>query len=152
MIGTYIKLGAGLALLAAFVWLGAAIYSAGEQHIQLKWDADKAEIQAKADAAIAKATQDKETALANNEGIRSDLQTQLDSVRNLNTSLSERLRIYSAAGGGSVPKAGDKPGVTPAPDTSRVGRLNDALGAALNECYGNRLKHEALIRELKPQL
>jgi hypothetical protein len=126
----------------------------GKAQIQTQWDQDKAKIQATADAAVAQATKDKEAAIASNEGIANDLQTQLDSLRNLNASLAQRLRIAASitAGSGNMSQGPNNP--SPASDATRtrLGQINDAIAASLTECRTNWANYSALIKELKPQL
>ena len=130
-------------------------YKAGSAEIQTQWDQDKAAIQKTADAAIAAATKERDDALAANEGISSDLQTQLSSARALNGQLANSLRQYqarAAASSGAVPKAGSGQGATTTPSTPSLGQLDAATGAALTECYSDRLEYEALIKEIIAQL
>ena len=152
-------LAALLALVAGVWWYGAHEeakgHAAGAAEIQTEWDADKVAIAKLASDAALKAEKDREDALANNEGVISDLQIQLQSARGLNTQLSASLRNYQtrpAAGGGGVPKAGGGQTVVVTAADPSVGRLDDALGAALSECADNRANQQALINELKPQL
>src|SRR5208282_2576891 len=149
-----------LLLLVGGIWYlteqaHATGYKAGSAAIQVQWDQDKAAIQKTADAAIATATKERDDALAANEGISSDLQTQLSSARALNGQLANSLRQYqarAAASSGAVPKAGSGQGATTTPSTPSLGQLDAATGAALTECYSDRLEYEALIKEIIAQL
>jgi len=129
--------------------------TAGKAEIQAAWDTDKAKIQAVTDAAIAQATKDKEDAIAANEAIQNDYQTQLSAARTLSDALAQRLRSYTAshpANSGAVSKAGS--GSEPAATSSQAGDviLTNALGAALAECSANTAQLDALIVEIKRQL
>lgn len=155
----YLWAGAGVILLALAIFEYRSIYndgkSAGKAEIQQAWDDDKLSIQKAADAAVAAATKARDDALAANEGIQSDYQAQLSAARSLNLELADRLRQYqtrAAAGGGSVPKTGGGSVAPPAPPAPGVGSLDGLLGNALDECYTNRVRYEALIKELTPQL
>ena len=155
----YAKLAALLALLAAFAWGAYADYSAGRKAgsdaIQAAWDKDKAAIQATADAAIATATRERDTALQANEAISNDYQIQLSASRANSVELAKRLLKYAsaaAARGGGVPEAGDRQGTAATGTPAGDGGLTNALGAALAECSANTAQLDALIVELKPQL
>lgn len=142
-------------LFAGFRAIYDAGDNAGQEKVQLLWDQDKALIQKEADRAVAKATQEKEAAIVNNGGITSDLQTQLDSMRDLNRDLSGRLRDAegrASAYSGALSKAADQLRVTPGTATQGLGRFNDALADALNECGATRAEYKALIAEIRPQL
>ena len=129
--------------------------TAGKAEIQVQWDTDKSKIQAVTDAAIAQATKDKEAAIAANEGIQNDLQTQLASMRDLNTTLAKRMRLASSnpsANSGTLPQAAGNKDPVSAPANDSVGRLNQLLADALTECRANWANYSALIKELSPQL
>jgi hypothetical protein len=154
----YVKLGLWVGLAAAIFlggykvadWRGKAALAS----LQHAWDVDKAQIQATADAAIAQATKDKMTALAANEGIQSDYQTQLSSARALNGSLADRLRQLQStpAHSSPVPKAGDRQQPAPTSGTPTMGQIDDAIAAAFTECANNRAQLNSLIAEIRPQL
>src|SRR5271155_2199112 len=96
----YVRAAAVLALLAAFAWGAIADYhagkKAGQDAIQTAWDKDKAAIQVVTDAAIAKATQERDTALQNNAEIVNDTAQQIISARNLSSTLAAQLRDYKS--------------------------------------------------------
>src|SRR5271169_2804095 len=105
MIGTYIKIAAAIAILAALAWLGKAIYSAGEQHTQVQWDAYKVHAQALTDAAIAQATKERDSAITANEAISNDYQIKLDAANSNAADFAKRLRDATSrllAGSGTV--------------------------------------------------
>jgi hypothetical protein len=129
--------------------------TAGKAEVQTLWDADRSKIQAVTDAAIAKATQEKEAAIAANEGIQNDLQAQLDSMHGLNASLAERLRRANAnptAHSSPLPQAAGNQKPVAAPVDDSVGRLNQLLADALTECRTNWVNYSALIKEVSPQV
>jgi hypothetical protein len=149
--------------LAALLAIGGVIgyghyrYEAGDKNgsdrVTVAWDKDKVQIQAVTDAAIAAQTKAKEDAIAANEGIQNDLQIQLNSVRVLNTQLSQRLRSASlAANSSTVSKGADNPGTPSSATIARMGQINDAIAASLTECRTNWANYNALIKELGPQL
>eukprot|EP00697_Spironema_sp_BW2_P002388 gnl/Spiro4/13192_TR6997_c0_g1_i1.p2 gnl/Spiro4/13192_TR6997_c0_g1~~gnl/Spiro4/13192_TR6997_c0_g1_i1.p2 ORF type:complete len:164 (+),score=9.41 gnl/Spiro4/13192_TR6997_c0_g1_i1:844-1335(+) len=160
------KLFLSLAVITALIigvwWYGEHEESmgrkAGAAEVQTQWDKDKEAIEKLDDATIAKVTKERDDALANNEGVQRDLQTQLDSARGLNTDLSNRLRAYSATARPSgVPQGRGGPSAPSGPAAPSVGStdetaLDNALGDALNECFKTRVTYEALLKELKPQL
>jgi hypothetical protein len=147
------------ALLIGGWWLDEHAYhsglTAGKAEVQTAWDQDKAAIEKLDEAAIAKANKDRDDALATNEGIQNDLQTQLATARALNTDLAQRLRAYeisSTARGNSVSEARGGPDTPTAAVNASLGRLDDATAAALSECAANRTNQIALIGEIVPQL
>ena len=152
----YAKLAGILLALAALAWLGKAIYSAGEQHVQLAWDAARIIEKSTYDAAVAQATKERDAALATNEAISNDYQTKLDAANSNAADFAQRLRnatarIYS----NQVPKAGDRPAAADPSETSSAGQLQQLAGltAALHaECLANNAQLEALIAEVKPWL
>lgn len=142
-------------LFAGFRAIYDAGDNAGQEKVQLLWDQDKALIQKEADRAVAKATQEKEAAIVNNGDVTNDLQTQLNSMRDLNRGLSGRLRDAegrASAYSGALSKAADQLRVTPGTAAQGLGRFNDALADALNECGATRAEYKALIAEIRPQL
>ncbi len=146
-----------ISLLGAGAWGYRAIYdkghAAGMAQVQVAWDADKAAIAKLAADQLAKVSEERDQALANNEAITNDLNAQIQTERNLNSSLASRLRHYqTAAGSSAVPESGDQPAAADTPESQSLGRLNDALAAALTECAVNRDNYNALIKELTPQL
>jgi hypothetical protein len=155
-----IAIGVAVILLALSGFLGYRMafntgVMAGKAETQILWDNDKSKIQAIADAAIIEATKDKEAAIANNEGITNDLQTQLDSMRGLNASIAQRLRnstASAAAHSGTVSQAADNSKPPAAATNDSVGRLNNALAATLTECRTNWASYKALIAEISAQL
>jgi hypothetical protein len=154
----YAKLAFYAVLVAAIAYGGYHVADlkgkAATEKLQLAWDADKTAIQKAADAAIAQATKDRDAALAANEGIESDFQTQLSSARALNDSLAQRLRLTAstATGSSSVPKTGSGQQSTPAGPAPSLGQIDDAIAATLTECAGNRAQLNSLIAEIRPQL
>jgi hypothetical protein len=163
----YFKLAIAALLLIGGYWAYNHAYDQGKKEgaaaVQVAWDKDKAAIQADAAKALATAAKDKEDALANNAGAIDDLQTQLSTANTLSAQLALRLRAHTAcpaARSSPVPEAGNRSGVVigAAPpsvgsaDEVSGGNLNDSLNDALNECFVNRVKYSALLRELKPQL
>jgi hypothetical protein len=155
----YAKLAAAVVLIAAIFFGGYHVADlkgkAALAALQHAWDVDKAQIQGVTDAAIAQATKDKEAALEANGVIQSDYQTQLSAANARAAALASGLRNLEnriAANSGGMPKAGS--GSEPADPTGApsLGRLNNALGAALNECATNRAQLNALIAEIRPQL
>jgi hypothetical protein len=154
----YAKLAAALALGAALAYgcyhVADLKGKAAVASLQHAWDVDKASIQKVTDDAIAKATQERDTALQANEVISNDYQSQLSSARALSLSLAQQLRSYAsrATNSGAVPKAGGGQGTAPTSSQSGDVVLTNALGAALAECSANAAQLDALIVELKPQL
>jgi hypothetical protein len=155
----YAKILAAVALLAALYWGLAADYSAGkksgEAAIQTQWDADKAKIQATADAAIAQATKERDTALEANEVAQNAYQTQLSLANASAATFAQRLRSAEtslAASRSSMSKGSGGSGSTATSQTSGDVNLTSAFGAALAECAANTAQLDALITELKPQL
>lgn len=155
----YAKLAAALALGAALVYGGYHVADlkgkVALESLQHAWDVDKAAIQKVADDAIAQATKERDTALAANQGIQNDLQTQIDSIRGLNGSLADRLRnlaANSAADSSAMQKACGNTDAVTAAANARLGQASDAIAAALTECAVNTANYKALIAEIKPQL
>jgi hypothetical protein len=156
VIGTYIKIGAAIALLAALGWLGRAIYSAGEQHTQLAWDAARIIEKSTYDAAVAQATKERDAALATNEAISNDYQIKLDAANSNAADFAQRLRnatarIYS----NQVSKAGDRPAASDPSAPSSAGQLGQLVTLVTDlrtECKANSDQLDALIAEVKPWL
>lgn len=160
---TEVRLIAGLVALIAVValtgWGIVADFDAGKRAgsdaVTKLWDADRLKIQSAADAQIAAQTKAKEDALAANEVIRSDYETQLLAARSMSDTLSLRLRQYISshpADPGNVPKASDRPYPTDPGSQAGDVRLTNALGSALAECSANTAQLDALIIEIKSQL
>lgn len=158
----YLKVGALVIFMSAVGWAFYATYHAGKKAgsdaIQKLWDEDKAKIQATADAAIAQATKDKETAIAANEVIANDYQAQLLAANASAAQFAQRLRnaeAIIAAGGGSSAKAPDKPGsVNPgSPAVAELlGQLVTLVTDLRTDCKADADQLDALIAQLKPQL
>jgi hypothetical protein len=154
---TYVKLGAALALLAAFAWGAIADYhagkKAGQDAVQTAWDANKLAIAEATAKAIQAVATDKETALANNGAVINDLQAQTVSLRGLNSSLAQRLRIatHPTTDFNTVSEGGDIAGSPTGAANDRVGQIDDSLAATLTECAVNRANYKALIAQVKPQ-
>lgn len=128
---------------------------AGSDAIQKLWDADKAAIQKTADDRIAQNTKDKEAALANNEGVINDLQTQLNGSRDLASTLSNRLRDAenrAAASSSALSKTSDQLRASTGALNASLEQINGAVADAINECGANNAKYTALVKQLKPQL
>lgn len=126
---------------------------AGMEQVQTAWDEARLAEQKVTAAAIAQATKERDDALSNNEGISNDLQAQLLAARSLNTALTDSLRKYQAGHpSGTVPKAGGGQGTLADAIAPGVGSLDDSLGNALDECYTTRVRYEALIKQITPQL
>jgi len=128
---------------------------AGAAHIQVLWDADKAQIQAVTDKALAEANAAHDQAVTNNEAITDAYEAQLTSADALSDDLAHRLRdaeARAAANRGAVSKAGSGPGVVGPAPPSGPGQLERSLAAALTECRANSDQLAALIAELRPQL
>jgi hypothetical protein len=129
--------------------------TAGKAEVQGAWDRDKAAIQALTTDAIAQAMKDKDAALIANEGVRHDLQTQVDSARAIAGNLAQRLRIAtarSASNSGPVSQAGPRQGAATTVPASSNDAITVAIANALTECAVNADNHDALIKELTPQL
>ena len=158
----YARLGALLALLAAFGWGAYADYAAGrkagQDAIQTAWDKDKAAIQATADAAIAQATKERDAAVAANEGIENDYQAKLSAATANAATFASRLRNAEsliAANRGAVPQAGNNPGATAASTPSsadQLGQLVTLVTQLRTECKANADQLDGLIAEIKTQL
>ena len=156
---TYAKIAALVLAIIFCVWYGDHRenkgYQAGSAAIQVKWDADKAQIQKAVDIALAAATAQKEKALADNETIQTTYQGQLAAAQSTAADLADRLRKLEAriaAGSDHLPKADGGPGpVNPTPVPSQDG-FNTALADRLLECAANEAQLSALIAEIKPQL
>jgi hypothetical protein len=148
-----------IAVLGLVGWGLKASYDSGETsgkaQVQTAWDTDKAKIQAVTDAAIAKATKDKETAIATNEGVINELQAQLSTASASANTYASQLRdtrTRLAASLSALSQARNNPVTSAAPAAPGVGQLDAATGAALSECYAVRASYSALIKELSPQL
>lgn len=121
----------------------------------VKWDADKAAIQAIADAAIAKATKARDDALSANEVTIDAYETKLLTANAGASQLAERLRnayAHTAASGSSVPQTGGGSGAPGASGQASDDRLTQLLASAAAECAKNDDRLDALVTELKPQL
>jgi len=129
-----------------------AIYKAGQQSIQVKWDANLADINKTADAAIAKAQKDRDAAIAANGAIHDEYETKLNSANAVATDFAIRLRDAYSAGGRSVSQAGHQPGSAQTSQPAGDDRLTGLLGRAAAECLQNSAQLDALAAEIKPQL
>ena len=154
----YVKLALWLALGSTIAYGGYHVADlkgkAALASLQEAWDADRAAIQKTTAAAIAQSTKERDDALQANEGITSDLTTQLSSIRELNSTLAARLRIATrvAADSGAVPKAGGGQSTIATPLDIGDGQIDDAIADALTECASNRANQVALQKEIISQL
>jgi len=155
----YLKIGSIVILIVLIAWGEAALWNAGKKDgadsVQVLWDKDRAEIQDKADAAIAAATKQKEDAIAANEVIANDYQAQLLAARTLSSQLAQRLRLAETrptTGSGAVSKDPTVFGVIVPSGTPSMGQIDDAIAATLTECASNRSQLNSLIAEIRPQL
>ena len=145
-------------LLAALLLAGWRIYHAGvvtgEARTQAKWDANKADIQAVADKAIAAAHAKEQAAATHNAEVIRNANTELVAIAADRDSLVGRLRAARQASAGrcSVPEGPGIAGTAPAPQDSGDGSLDAAIGAALTEAKSNNVNHAALIEQIRPQL
>src|SRR5277367_1670570 len=148
-----------IALVAFGFYEYRTVYNSGKQagmeQVQTAWDQDKEAIQKVTDAAIAKATKDRDDALEANEGIKNDYEAQLLTARANATAISNQLRNYQARHTSSfdqLPETSSGLGAPAASTGQGLAKLDDALGAALTECKDNAAQLNALIAEIKPQL
>lgn len=152
----YAKIAAAIAILAAAAWLGRAIYSAGEQHTQLAWDAARIVERSTYDAAVAQATKERDVALQNNEDISNAYQIKLDAANANAADFAMRLRNATARiYNNQVPKAGDRPTAADpgqASSAGQLGQLVTLITGLRTECKANSDQLEALIGEIKPWL
>lgn len=151
----YVKLALGVAVLIVLLALGEHFYrqayTAGAQSVQVKWDAQLADVHRVADEAIERAIKAKDEALANNEVIRANYETQLTAAQSDAADFAERLRnAYSHPR--AVPKSGSGQGTTAAVPAAGDDRLTGLLAGAAAECLQNATQLDALTAELKPQL
>jgi hypothetical protein len=155
---SYIKIAGALALVAVLFGAGYHVADlkgkAATAHVQHLWDVNKAEIAKLAADESAANARKFVAAITTNEGVTHDLQIQVDSLRDLNSTLASRLRLAtdSPTGRGVLPKVTNNPGPISAAINDSVGAVDDAIAAALTECAVNRENYNALILELKPQL
>jgi hypothetical protein len=122
----------------------------------VKWDADKLAIQRAANEQLQLVTNDRDTALANNEVIQRDYQTQLSAANATTDELANRLRrlpagYYVSNAPSAVPKnnAGPRPDATSG--SQGDGRLAQLFTSAVEECLDNADQLDALTQELKLQ-
>jgi hypothetical protein len=162
----YIKLGAGIALLAGLYWFG---WHGGAKHVQTRWDAAKL-VQAgrDTDAALAyanatKAAKDaQDAATALNGRIENDLLPKLAGADARAAALTRMLHAATAAQSShsplpqgtnqlGSPATCGRPGSTPEIERlTAEARRSEAEAWAAGERDGTRL--EGLIAEIKPQL
>lgn len=154
----------GLVIIAAVVlgalWVGFDVYDRGVEDgkavVQVKWDKDKASIQAVTDAAIANMTAQRDMALRANEVIESGYQTKLFAAHASANEFAQRLRLALAAARSSPVQQGpDKPGADGAdrgPDRPGVSTLVERFTAYSSACQDGAAQLRALHAELKPQL
>jgi DNA-binding LytR/AlgR family response regulator len=159
---TEFKLIAGLIALIAVVgltgWGIVADYDAGKKSgsdvVQKLWDANKAQIQATADAAIANVTKERDAALQANEVAQNGYQVQLSAANASAADFARRLRNAEAsiaASSRAMSKVGSGQQSTTTGTQSGDVVLTNALGSALAECSANAAQLNALIAEVKPQ-
>lgn len=158
----YAKVIVGLALGAALSFGGYHVADlkgkAALASLQHAWDQDKAAIQKVTDDAIAKATQERDTALQANEAISNDYQAKLSTANSDAAQFAQRLRNAEniiAANRGALPKANDNA----SPATTGAARGSDQLGQLValvtglrTECKANSDQLDALSAEMRPQL
>ena len=125
----YVKAVLGIAVLVGIFWVSEAIYSAGKktQHDAdtIVMDQFKAGIQKTTDDAIAKATKDKEDAIAANEVIKDDYEAQLLASRTLSGQLSS---------GCASQKVVDQPVAVPCP---KIQISQELLQPAQHQAWDN---------------
>jgi len=152
-LGIYAGIFALIAVIFSFTYHEGA--RAGRLAVQVQWDADKAAQQRAADAAIAKATQEKLAAIAANEVISDQYLSAIANSDARAAEYAQRLRDYEArlhaagSAAGKAPGNADPPAAAPA---SGQGQLESAIGQRLVECDANEAQLIALQEELLPQL
>lgn len=157
-----IAYGVGALLVLGLLFAGfRAIYdagdNAGQEKVQLLWDQDKALIQKEADRAVAKATQERDTALQANEVISNDYQARIDAANSNAANFASRLRNALAAttNRGSTDKTADNPEVIAARTAAVAQQLGQVVGLTAGlyaDCKANADQLDALISEIRPQL
>ncbi len=128
---------------------------AGRAAVQKLWNENKKTIQATADAAIAKANQERDEAQRANEVISHDYETKILAARADAVSLAQRLRDAAArlaANSRATDKAGGQSATPGASAPASDGVLTSAVAGVFEECNANSDQLDALIAEIKPQL
>jgi hypothetical protein len=144
-----IRIVGALVLAILFTAGGYRLASLHYEAIIAKEDAARADMAALA----AERAKDKEDAAnTHNAQVVAGLQTQLDALGLERTALANRLQNAIKADSGSLPQAGNHPGITPATRASGDGRLAELLAAAVSECRRNDDRYASLIEEVATQL
>lgn len=160
---TEAKVIAGLAALIAILGLAGfglkKAYDDGRKNgmasVQVQFDQFKADTAKVANDQLLKDAKDKADALANNEGVINDLQTQLNSQRSLGSGLAKRLSDAESRAGscsGILSKTSDQLRAASGAVNASLEQINGAVADTINECGSNNARYTALVKQLKPQL
>lgn len=148
--------------LGLITYVHHVIYASGERDgeakIQKAWDDNKADIQRVADEAVAKATKDRDAALAANQGIHDEYEKRLADTTADAALFAQRLRDAAtkiAAGSSTLSKVGDLAGsaaASAAGSAQLLGQLLSRLTGLREECVANDAALDALVLEIRPQI
>lgn len=145
---------AGLVVFA--VWrYGDKRYEAGQASIQVRWDADKAQIAAVSAKAIAEANQKTADALEENRRLHDEYTAKLESINAGASDLARRLRgaeDRAAADRRALQEIGNRQGSSPSSQAPSDGSLDAAIAATLTECRENSAQLDTLVGEVSRQL
>jgi hypothetical protein len=129
---------------------------AGEAEIQTQFDQFKIESAKAAAGELATVIKERDDAIANNEAVTHDLQTQLSASVSNADSLVKRVSDYQARLSASADAlrqaAGDKDAAVAAGIAASQGRLTQAIAAYDGACQRDALRLTQLIAEITPQL
>jgi hypothetical protein len=158
----YAKIIGAVALLAFFAWGAYADYSAGKKAgsdaVQRLWDADLLKRQALTDAAIAKATQERDAALTANGVIQDEYQAKLTVANNNAADFAQRLRNATSrllASSSAMHSSGSgqiAPDPSAPSSAGQLGQLLALITGLRSECIENAAQLTALQKEITPQL